>query len=241
MDLRANPVLRLDLSNERGMRRLTPALIARLLSELERPGRIVLLESGNGGFCAGLDLDLAGGAAAGADEIDAARTGFDALLTALALAPRPVLALVDGPALGGGCALAAAADLVLATPRATFGLPEVLWGLIPEVALPYVARRTGVVRARLLALGIPGLDAATAQSWGLADAVVDDLDTARDMYIRRFLRADESALGGVKALAGALDPHRDFKPPSLRDFASEVVQTRIARFHAGELPWSDEP
>src|SRR5205814_4751005 len=112
----------------------------------------------------------------------------------------PVFALVDGPALGGGLGVAASADVVLATRRAVFGLPEALIGLIPVFALPPVAARAGIARARLLAMGGPTLNADEALRIGLVDEVVDDLEAATARYAARLARMDARSIGAVKRL-----------------------------------------
>lgn len=214
--------------------RLGPGLVARLTEGLRAPGRIVTLEGTDGAFCEGLEL-VAG--------VDVDLAAFAELLEAIARAPRPVVALVDGPALGGGCALAAAADVVLASERATFGLPEVLWGLIPAVALPVVARRIGIARARLLALGAPALDAAEALRWGLVDAVVPDGDALEPAFARlsrQLRRADPDAQAATKALAAlcGTESYAATAQTRFRAIAdSAPTRRRLARAAAGELPW----
>jgi enoyl-CoA hydratase len=88
--------------------------------------------------------------------------------------PVPVIACVDGYALGGGCELALACDFVYATPKAVFGQPEVLLGLIPGfggcVRLP---RLVGPARARELIFTGRHVDAAEAQRVGLVTELFD--------------------------------------------------------------------
>jgi len=56
-------------------------------------------------------------------------------------APKPLLAAVDGRSIGGGMGLACACDWVVATERATFALPELLWGLMPAIIWPVLTDR----------------------------------------------------------------------------------------------------
>jgi polyketide biosynthesis enoyl-CoA hydratase PksH len=208
--------------------RLGPGDVARLGAELDGPGDVVVLVGGDGVFCEGLGLD--------GDLPDP--LPFARLLARIAAEPRPVVAVVDGAALGGGCALAAAADLVLATPRATFGLPEVLWGLIPAAALPVVARRVGGVRARLLGLGIPALEADEAVRWGLADAVIPD-EAGAQRHLKRLRRGDPRAVAALKALTGRLG-EADYLEEAARRFAalaaSSETQARLGR----AVPWAED-
>src|SRR5438477_5999325 len=82
------------------------------------------------------------------------------------------LAVVDEQALGGGVGLAAVCDYVLATERATFGLPELLLGLVPATIFPILLERMPPQRARRLALLGHTQNAAQASASGLVDEVV---------------------------------------------------------------------
>jgi enoyl-CoA hydratase/carnithine racemase len=149
--------------------------VERLLASLEAApeGCVVTLEGRGDSFCRGLSPEaLAQPGRDAATEL----VRFGRLLHAVDTAPGPVVALVNGPAMGGGLGLAAAADLVLAAPDARFGLPEVMLGLVPAMVFPLVARRMGVVRARALALGAATLSAAEARTVGLVDVVTEHLE-----------------------------------------------------------------
>jgi enoyl-CoA hydratase len=91
--------------------------------------------------------------------------------------PFPVIACVDGVALGGGCELAMAADFIYATERATFGQPEVKLGLIPGfggcVRLP---RFVGPARAKELIYSGRSIDAREAERIGLVNRVFASRD-----------------------------------------------------------------
>lgn len=173
---------------------LAPAAIdaaARALRDHE--GDVVLI-GGPAGFCRGLDLRSV------VDGHDTGHTAFLGLLDQLDRWPGTVVALVDGAALGGGLGLCAVADRIVATPDARFGLPEVLWGLLPAAVFPPVARRIGVGRARSLALTGTSIDAATALAWGLVDEVTDDPWRSVRTALRRGGRAERGAVGATKRL-----------------------------------------
>jgi enoyl-CoA hydratase/carnithine racemase len=235
--------LRLKVRNEHGDARLDAELVERLLVELEADSEatLVTLESDGAAFCEGLDL---GAVVAQSSAAVAALGSFAALLDALERTPRPVVALVNGPAIGGGVGLLAAADVVIATPHATFGLPEALFGLIPAMALRVVARRTGPARARWLAVSTLSIPASEALRIGLIDEVSADLEAALAWYTRRFDRADLRALAEVKAIAATLPAahaawHEDVGKRFERLAASAATRERVARFQAGETPWPD--
>src|SRR4051794_10599938 len=80
---------------------------------------VVLVGSDDETFCTGLAIDEEGPIQTGP---------FGELLTLLSDAPKPTLAFVDGKCIGGGFGMACACDWMIATERATFGLPELLWG-----------------------------------------------------------------------------------------------------------------
>ncbi|HEX8456195.1 MAG TPA: enoyl-CoA hydratase-related protein [Pyrinomonadaceae bacterium] len=97
---------------------------------------------------------------------------FHNIFRALEVMAKPTLALVDGAALGGGCELVAACDIVLATERARFGQPEIKLGVFPPVAAVMLPRIIGERRARELVLTGELIDAPEALRLGLVNYVV---------------------------------------------------------------------
>lgn len=85
---------------------------------------------------------------------------------------RPTVAIVDGPALGGGCELVAACDIVIAGERARFGQPEIKLGVFPPVAAVLLPRIIGDKRARELILTGELIEPAEAERIGLVNHVV---------------------------------------------------------------------
>ena len=85
---------------------------------------------------------------------------------------KPVIALVDGPALGGGCELVAACDIVIASDRAKFGQPEIKLGVFPPVAAVLLPQVIGDKAARELILTGATIDAKEAARLGLCNYVV---------------------------------------------------------------------
>ncbi len=131
---------------------------------------VVVTGAGEKAFVAGADIaEMASLDASGAR--DFARSGQQAFERLESL-PMPVLAAVNGFALGGGCELAIACDLVYASDRAKFGQPEVSLGVIPGFGgTQRLARRVGVGKAReMIFTGAP-IDAAEALRIGLCDGV----------------------------------------------------------------------
>lgn len=199
---------------------------------------VLVLEGQGAAFCEGGALDPT--AVAVPQPLE-----FAALLRAIESAPVAVVALVDGPALGAGAGLAAAADVVLATPRARFGLPEAVMGLLPAMVFPVLARRMGVGRARRLALGAVPLSAAEAHVQGLVDEVVEDLPTAGARVCRRLARLDAQAVRALKELVathfGTTEAYEAAAAQALcARLASPETRERLRRFEQGEAPWSDD-
>ena len=97
---------------------------------------------------------------------------FHGIFRALEQASKPTIAVVDGAALGGGCELVAACDIVIASERSRFGQPEIKIGVFPPVAAVLLPRIIGEKRARELILTGELVDAQEALRLGLVNAVV---------------------------------------------------------------------
>jgi enoyl-CoA hydratase len=158
------------------------ALNREVLSDLERAfaaaredaavGAIAVTGAGDKAFVAGADIaELAGMNPAAAQELAASG---QRLLDAIEAMPKPVIAAVNGFALGGGCELALACHLRVAATNARFGQPEVKLGLIPGYGgTQRLPRLVGRGRALELLLTGAMIDAPTALSWGLVNRVVE--------------------------------------------------------------------
>ena len=97
---------------------------------------------------------------------------FHSIFRQLEQVAKPVIALVDGAALGGGCELVAACDIVIASDRARFGQPEIKLGVFPPVAAVLLPLVIGEKRARELILTGEIIDAVEAGRLGLCNHVV---------------------------------------------------------------------
>jgi methylglutaconyl-CoA hydratase len=113
---------------------------------------------------------------------------------------------VQGAALGGGTALAACADVVVAASNAQFGCTEVRVGVIPAVVAPYLRRRLSPAAARRLLLTGEVIRAPRALELGLVDIVVDEteLDATVDSVVSQFLSGNHHAQRAVKPLLDTL-------------------------------------
>jgi len=97
---------------------------------------------------------------------------FDNIFRLLTQISKPAIAVVDGPALGGGCELVAGCDIVIASDRARFGQPEIKLGVFPPVAAILLARIVGERKAREMILLGEMIDANEALRLGLVNYVV---------------------------------------------------------------------
>jgi enoyl-CoA hydratase len=116
--------------------------------------------------------------------------------------PVPVIARIDGYALGAGLELACACDLRVASERAIFGMPEVRIGIPSVVEAALLPQLIGHGRARRLLLTGETIGADEALSWGLVDAVApaDDLDEVVERFARSILAAGPRAVRLQKSL-----------------------------------------
>ena len=116
--------------------------------------------------------------------------------------PRPVIARIQGAALGGGAGLAAVCDIAIAADDAVFGFTEVKLGIIPAVISPFVLSKIGSSQARALFLTGERFDAARAASIGLVHRVVaaGELDAAVDRVLAEIRTAGPYAVSAAKLL-----------------------------------------
>lgn len=145
----------------------------------DRAVRAVVLTGAGRAFCAGADLKAV---ARGEPIIDETHPEWGLAGLVRHWTDKPLIAAVNGTALGGGTELALACDLVVAADSAVFGLPEVRRGLIAGGGgVIRLARQLPLKRALEMILTGDGVDAATACEWGLVNRVVpaaEVLDTA---------------------------------------------------------------
>ncbi|MFJ4873307.1 enoyl-CoA hydratase/isomerase family protein [Streptomyces sp. NPDC088757] len=206
---RARGVLRAQLDRPERRNAVTPELLDTLLAavdsaEADPDCRVLVLSARGDDFCAGTDLSR--GVPAEVPDAGTEELPYWRLLDRLTRTPVVTVALVDGRATAGGVGLAAACDLVIAGPRAGFRLTEALVGLVPAMALPFVARRTGEQRAFSATLLAEDLDAAAAVGAGLADLAVEDAEAALRRVLVGLSRVDRATAGALKEYRARLFP-----------------------------------
>ncbi|MGE0073277.1 MAG: enoyl-CoA hydratase-related protein [Thiomonas sp.] len=191
--------------------------------------RAVVLRGAGRHFCAGADIGwMRRAALAGeAENIDDARR-FSRMMQAVATCPKPVVAVVQGAAFGGGMGLACAADIVIAAQDAKFALSEAKFGILPAVIGPYVINAIGRRQAMELALTCRTLCASQALAIGLVQhvATAETLDATLLDVLRGLLRSGPTALREIKSLFGRLSAQ------PIDDTTSELTARTIARVRA---------
>ncbi|MFZ4407902.1 MAG: enoyl-CoA hydratase/isomerase family protein [Paracraurococcus sp.] len=131
--------------------------------------RLVLLRAAGPVFCAGADLKER--QAMSDDQVRARRLKGFAAYAAIEALPMPAVAVVEGPAVGSGCEMAASCDFIVATPAASFRTPEALWGTVG--ATQRLPRVIGKRLAKDMMLTGRALGAAEAQTAGLVTRLVE--------------------------------------------------------------------
>lgn len=172
------------------------------LSSRDEVRAIVVTGEGKA-FSAGADIDWMRrmGQASFEDNLqDALKLAH--MLDALARCPKPTLARVNGPAIGGGTGLVAACDIAIANSNAFFSFSEVKIGLVPGCIGPHVIRKVGEGRARELFITGRRIYAEEAERYCLVNKIAPEgeLDMEVDALLKQFLSSGPSAIHAAKRL-----------------------------------------
>jgi enoyl-CoA hydratase/carnithine racemase len=165
--------------------------------------RVAVLAGSPGAFCAGGNLQMLREKADAGPAYWQARIGSGLrVIQDLLNLPKPLIAVVDGPAFGAGFSLALTADLVLASPRARFAMSYLKLGLVPDLGPMYLLpRMVGLQRAKEIFFSTRELDAEEARALGLVLEVhPSELIEARAATLAASLcKASPAALAMTKA------------------------------------------
>jgi 2-(1,2-epoxy-1,2-dihydrophenyl)acetyl-CoA isomerase len=210
------------------------ALTSQMLDEVREavtalPGegaRCLLLTGAGRGFSSGANLAAGGGLP---DDVGLAlEQHFNPLMEAIAAAPVPVVAAVNGPAAGAGASLALMADIVIAARSAYFLQAFVNIGLVPDAGATWLLPRLAG-RARAMEMMMLGerISAQQAADWGMISRMVEDADLAEEAVLlaTNLARGPTRALGLIRGLA------RNAEQSSLSD---ALAAERIAQREAGQ-------
>ena len=166
---------------------------------LEKRVRAIIVTGAGDDFCVGADvgeMQSSQESSAPEEEWGSDAADFRDLLVRMLEITKPIIAAVNGPALGAGAAVVAASDVVVAGETATFGLPDARHGLVAGLAAPLVCFRVGAGQAaRLMLTGEP-INAAEALRLG----VFHELQPADKVWARAMQLAGQCAAGAPEAI-----------------------------------------
>jgi len=229
---REGEVLRVTLARPERRNAFDAALIADLTQAFADVGdaRAVVLAGDGETFCAGADIEWQRSAI----DLTYEENVEDALrlyrmCEAIDRCPAPVVARIQGYALGGGSGLAACADVAIAATDATFGFTEVKLGIVPAVISPFVLPKIGQHARRYFLTG-ERFDAHTALRIGLVHEVADDLDAAVHAVVEQLLSSGPNAVREAKELVRAHPDGDETARIAARMRTSDEGQQRLRAF-----------
>jgi methylglutaconyl-CoA hydratase len=216
------------------------SMIVELTAAFEKAGaseqvRVISLEADGASFSAGGDIGWMRRMADYSEEENRRDAqALARLLHAIDSCPKPVIALVQGAAYGGGVGLIAACDVAIAASSAAFAFSEVKLGLIPAVISPYVVRAMGARAARRYFLTAEKFSSAEALRHGLVHEVVppEALKTAADRVLASLLEGGPNAQADAKSLIRAVTGAEP--DDSLRDWTAERIAVSRASLEGRE-------
>ena len=224
----ANRVATVTLDRPESRNALDMATCDELLAAARRAAvdsavRLVLVRAAGPVFCAGADLKER-------QRMDEAQVrsrrlrAFEAY-AALEALPMPVIGVVEGPAIGSGCEIAAACDFIVATPRATFRTPEALWGTIG--ATQRLPRVLGKRLAKDLMFTGRSLSAEEAERYGLVARVVpaERLEDVLAQIAETIVKAPARALSLAKR---SIDRGIELDPQGALRSEIEAIEENLA-------------
>lgn len=206
-------IARITLNRPEKRNALNDAVIAGVKNALREAAkdervRVIVISGAGKDFCSGADLSalqkIAG--ASVSDNTEDARSLLELFLLIRQI-PVPVVAAVTGRALAGGCGLATACDLVLASASSRFGYPEVKIGFVPAMVMAILKRNVSEKRAFELITRGEEISAEQAKEFGLVNQVFSDETFADEVssYVREFETLSKQAISLTKTLLYQID------------------------------------
>ena len=220
---RDGSVLRVAMARPERRNAFDAALISELTAAFSNVGdaRAVVLSGDGPSFSAGADVEwMRSSAELSHEENIADALRLRAMLDAIDGCPAPVVARVQGHALGGGAGLVACCDIALADRAAQFAFSEVKLGIVPAVISPFALAKIGSSAARRYFVTGERFGADVALRIGLVHEITDELDAALDAVLRELLSAGPDAARGAKELARA--------PLSAQETARRIAERRAS-------------
>ncbi len=202
------PIARITLNRPEKRNALNDALVGGLKDALAQANdddavRVIVITGAGSDFCAGADLSALQkiSEASIAENVADAGSLMD-LFVLIRQVSVPVVAAVRGRALAGGCGLASACDIVLASTNARFGYPEVRIGFVPAMVMAILRRNVSDKRAFELLTRGAEISAEQAMQFGLVNQVfaAEEFEAGVTAYARGFEKVSKSAVALTKTL-----------------------------------------
>jgi methylglutaconyl-CoA hydratase len=240
---RDGPVLRVTLARPERRNAFDAELIGELREAFTDVGdaRVVVLAGEGESFCAGADIEWQRSAIdlSFDDNVEDAMRLF-AMMQAINDCPAPVVARIQGYALGGGSGVAAAVDIAIAADDAVFGFSEVKLGIVPAVISPFVLPKIGEGAARRYFLTGERFDAETALRIGLVHEIAVDLDAGVEHVVGELRSSGPEAAREAKRLIRMRPQGEETAQLAARLRASEEGQEGLRAFLERRSPsWRD--
>lgn len=205
--------------------------------------RLLVVGSANPGpFCAGADIAEFATGSGDPEWRRRNQTAIRATQTTLARAPKPTVAVIDGDCIGGGCGIALACDVRIASPRGRFGITPAKLGLVyPLHDTRLLVDLVGPAQAKWMLYSGILLDAAEALRIGLVQQVAEDAGAAVDHFAATLIAASPASQQATKAiigriLAGATDDDAASSAGFDAAFTSADFKEGVAAFLAKRKP-----
>ncbi|MFD1881266.1 enoyl-CoA hydratase [Paracoccus pacificus] len=239
------PVAHITFDRPAARNAMTFAMYGRLGAICDQIGtrsdlRAIVFRGAGGAFVAGTDISEFTAFKGGADGV-AYEDRIDAALSALTRLPAPTLAIIDGAAVGGGLAIAAACDLRIVTPTAKFGVPiaRTVGNTLSAANIARLVRAFGDGPVRRMLLLSEFLDGTTVNALGFASACVppEALEAEAARQIARLCEAAPLTIAACRALFGRLSENTpDDGDIIARVYGSEDFAEGVAAFLAKRKP-----
>ncbi len=202
-------IITITINRSRNRNSINNTFVKELLEVLEEIRnnpivKIVVIEGQDSYFCTGMDFEELTTNESNKDIHKQFTETYMKILNTFSLYPKIIISIVDGQVIAGGVGIAAASDLVIATPRSEFSLPEALWGLLPSMVIPYLIRRTGFQKAYRMTLTTQAISAKVALEINLIDELTDKPDESIRRLALRIGRIDEETIINMKAYFGKM-------------------------------------